>query len=95
MQPSCSRTSFDRAWPTIDDHGALDQDQRVRAASGFEIDRYDLSLGTPPHTLIVASSGGHSDNYQTVVEEVLYPYPGLSGSHDHHIRADISGSPAS
>jgi N,N-dimethylformamidase len=59
------------------------------AAGGLEIDRYDLALGTPPHTLIVASSGGHSDNYQTVVEEVLYPYPGLSGSHDYRIRADM------
>jgi N,N-dimethylformamidase len=59
------------------------------AAGGLEIDRYDLSLGTPPHALIVASSGGHSDNYQTVTEEVLYPYPGLSGSHDYRIRADM------
>ncbi|NUU42618.1 LamG domain-containing protein [Tardiphaga robiniae] len=59
------------------------------AAGGIEIDRYDLTLGTPPHALIVASSGGHSDNYQTVVEEVLYPYPGLSGSHDYRVRADM------
>ncbi|MBD8906688.1 N,N-dimethylformamidase beta subunit family domain-containing protein [Methylorubrum zatmanii] len=59
------------------------------AAGGLEIDRYDLTLGTPPHALIVASSGGHSDNYVTVTEEVLYPYPGLSGSHDYRIRADM------
>lgn len=59
------------------------------AAGGLELDRYDLTLGTPPHALIVASSGGHSDNYQTVVEEVLYPYPGLSGSHDYRVRADM------
>jgi N,N-dimethylformamidase len=58
-------------------------------AAGLEIDRYDLTLGTPPHALIVASSGGHSDNYQTVVEEVLYPYPGLMGSYDYRIRADM------
>src|SRR5262249_19380068 len=58
-------------------------------AGGLEIDRYDLSLGTPPHALIVASSGGHSDNYVTVTEEILYPYPGLSGSHDYRIRADM------
>lgn len=58
-------------------------------AAGLEIDRYDLTLGTPPHALIVASSGGHSDNYQTVVEEVLYPYPGLMGSYDYRIRADL------
>ncbi len=59
------------------------------AAGGLELDRYDLALGTPPHALIVASSGGHSDNYQTVTEEVLYPYPGLSGSHDYRLRADM------
>jgi N,N-dimethylformamidase len=29
-------------------------------AGGIEIDRYDLTLGTPPHSLILASSGGHS-----------------------------------
>jgi N,N-dimethylformamidase len=59
------------------------------AAGGLEIDRYDLSLGTPPHSLIVASSGGHSDNYQTVTEEIHYPYPGLSGTHDYRVRADM------
>src|SRR5262249_39760528 len=59
------------------------------AAGGIEIDRYDLALGTPPHSLIVASSGGHTDNYQTVVEEVLYPYPGLMGTYDYRIRADM------
>jgi N,N-dimethylformamidase len=59
------------------------------AAGGIEIDRYDLALGTPPHALIVASSGGHTDNYQTVVEEVLYPYPGLMGTYDYRIRADM------
>lgn len=59
------------------------------AAGGLEIDRYDLSLGTPPHALILASSGGHSDNYVTVTEEIHYPYPGLSGSHDYRVRADM------
>lgn len=59
------------------------------AAGGIEIDRYDLALGTPPHALIVASAAGHSDNYVTVTEEILYPYPGLSGSHDYRVRADM------
>jgi N,N-dimethylformamidase len=27
--------------------------------------------------------------FETVVEEVLYPYPGLSGSHDYRIRAGM------
>ncbi len=58
-------------------------------AAGIELDRYDLSLGTPPHARILASSGGHSDNYLLAIEEVLYPYPGLSGSQDYRIRGDM------
>ena len=59
-------------------------------AAGIELDRYDLSLGTPPHTKIVASSGGHSDNYVLVTEELLYAYAGLVGSLDYRIRADMT-----
>ena len=58
--------------------------------AGIELDRYDLSLGTPPHTKIVASSGGHSDNYVLVTEELLYAYAGLVGSLDYRIRADMT-----
>jgi N,N-dimethylformamidase len=58
-------------------------------AAGLEVDRYDLSLGTPPHARIVASSGGHTDNYMLVVEEVLYAFPGMTGTFDYRIRADI------
>ncbi len=60
------------------------------AAAGVELDRYDLSLGTPPHTKIIASSGGHSDNYVLVTEELLYAYAGLTGSLDYRIRGDIT-----
>jgi N,N-dimethylformamidase len=59
-------------------------------AAGLELDRYDLNLGTPPHTRIVASSGGHSDNYCLSIEEILYPYPGLQGTQDYRIRADMT-----
>jgi len=59
-------------------------------AAGLELDRYDLNLGTPPHTKIVASSGGHSDNYCLSIEEILYPYPGLQGTQDYRIRADMT-----
>lgn len=58
-------------------------------AAGIEIDRYDLALGTPPHAQIVASSGGHSDNYMLVCEEVLYGHPGMTGTYDYRIRADM------
>lgn len=63
-------------------------------AAGIELDRYDLSLGTPPHTRIIASSGGHSDNYVLVTEELLYAYAGLVGSLDYRIRGDMTFFPA-
>jgi N,N-dimethylformamidase len=58
-------------------------------AAGLELDRYDLNLGTPPHARILGSSGGHSDNYLLSIEEILYPYPGLAGTQDYRIRADL------
>lgn len=63
-------------------------------AGGIELDRYDLTLGTPPHALIIASSGGHTDNYVVVTEELLYAYQGLTGTQDHRIRSDIVYFPA-
>ena len=67
-----------------------DKGLAYNAAAGVELDRYDLSLGTPPHTKIIASSGGHSDNYVLVTEELLYAYAGLTGSLDYRIRADMT-----
>ncbi|WP_315719787.1 MULTISPECIES: N,N-dimethylformamidase beta subunit family domain-containing protein [unclassified Bradyrhizobium] len=59
-------------------------------AAGIEIDRYDLALGTPPHTLLVASSHGHSDNYPLVSEEITYAFPGRGGTQDPLVRADMT-----
>ena len=58
-------------------------------AGGIEMDRYDLEKGTPPHAKIIASSGGHTDNYMLVCEEILYAFPGMTGTYDHRIRADM------
>ena len=51
-------------------------------AAGHELDRYDLTLGTPPNAMLVASSEGHSDNYLRVVEEIYFNYPGSGGRQD-------------
>jgi len=58
-------------------------------AAGYEIDRYELALGTPPGAFLVASSEGHSDDYPHVVEEIMFNYPGLGGTQDPQVRADI------
>lgn len=58
-------------------------------AAGSEIDRYDLTLGTPPGAMLLASSEGHSDNYPHVVEEIMFMYPGVGGTQDPAVRADM------
>ncbi|MGI9357673.1 MAG: N,N-dimethylformamidase beta subunit family domain-containing protein [Rhizobiaceae bacterium] len=58
-------------------------------AAGVELDRYDLALGTPPHTLLLASSIDHTDNYPLVSEEITYAFPGRGGSQDPQVRGDM------
>jgi N,N-dimethylformamidase len=58
-------------------------------AGGYELDRYELSLGTPPNARLLAYSEGHSDNYPRVVEEILFNYPHVGGTMDYQVRADI------
>jgi N,N-dimethylformamidase len=58
-------------------------------AAGFELDRADIALGTPPHALILASSSGYSDSYQHVVEEVLISDSRQGGTVNPRVRADM------
>jgi N,N-dimethylformamidase len=59
-------------------------------AAGSELDRYDLSLGTPPHTLVLASSvGTHSANYCIVPEDAGFLVDGMGGDGDSKVRADL------
>ncbi len=58
-------------------------------AAGVEIDRYDLTLGTPPHARILATSEQFSDNYPLVQEEIMYNHPGMGGTQHPHVRCDM------
>jgi N,N-dimethylformamidase len=59
------------------------------AAAGWEIDRAEPKLGTPPHALVVASSFGHSDGYQLSVEELWKTDPKVGGTACRDVRADM------
>lgn len=59
-------------------------------AAGLETERYDLELGTPPHTKLLASSTGYSDNYAGVTEDILFNHPGLLGTQNDQVRADMT-----
>ena len=58
-------------------------------AAGLELDAADLSLGTPPHTLILASSERHTDLYLMTPEDMNDPAPGLGGTEAEIIHADM------
>ena len=69
---------------TFGDHGLIQG-----GASGLELDRYDLSLGTPPETLLLAYSEGHTDQYLRVVEEIPVTRNGIGGTQDPGVRGDV------
>lgn len=59
-------------------------------AAGQETDRYDRALGTPPDTLLLATSEGLSEGYLRTVEDIHFLVAGTSASVDHQVRADIT-----
>ena len=59
-------------------------------ASGSEIDIVDPKLGTPVHTLVVASSEGHSENTLIVPDEIGFHHAAMDGIQNPDIRADMT-----
>ena len=59
-------------------------------AAGSELDRVDYALGSPAHTLILATSFGHSDAYQQVVEEVNTSDSRQGGTENVLVKADMA-----
>lgn len=60
------------------------------AAGGWELDRVDYALGSPPHTLVLASTFGHSDSYQHTVEEIFETDNRQGGTVNPLVRADMA-----
>ena len=58
-------------------------------AAGYELDRYDRSLGTPPHALLLASSIDHTPNYVLASEEIFFAHPGMGGGEHPGVRSDV------
>lgn len=60
-------------------------------AAGLELDIVDFTLGSPPHTLTVASSAGrHTEAYLLVMEDFGFNQQGLDGTTHPRVRADIA-----
>ncbi len=75
----------------------VDREQRIGdfglvggGASGQEIDRADLALGTPPGTFVLASAYHQDDSYKIVPEEIEFMFDGLGGTENPNVRADVT-----
>ena len=55
-------------------------------AANFELDRFDLQLGTPPHALLLATGTGLPDGYKHVIEQI---YQSNLGTVDSLVKADM------
>ena len=58
-------------------------------AAGYELDRYDRALGTPPHALLLASSIDHTPNYMLAAEDIFFAHPGMGGGEHPWVRGDM------
>ncbi|KAK3185587.1 hypothetical protein K4F52_005687 [Lecanicillium sp. MT-2017a] len=59
-------------------------------ASGDEIDRLDMSLGTPANTILLATSDRHDDSFGLFNEESMFPMVDTLGSTCDRVRSDIT-----
>ena len=60
-------------------------------AAGTELDIVDTMLGSPPHTLVVATSAGrHTEAYLLVMEDYGFSQQGLDGTQHPRVRSDIA-----
>jgi N,N-dimethylformamidase len=69
----------------IGDFGLL-----LGGAAGYEIDRWDRLLGSPPHALIVAEATGFTDNMVVVKEDMPATNWIIGGVDNPLVRADMT-----
>jgi N,N-dimethylformamidase len=74
----------------VDEEQIGDYGWVLGGAAGDELDRVDFRLGTPSGTYVLASSGGHSNHYQRVIEEIPMNVEGYGGgAQDPEVKADM------
>lgn len=59
-------------------------------AAGWEIDRVDPALGTPPHALVVARATNFSSAYNWMKEEMSHTHTAITGTNCPHVHADMA-----
>ncbi len=81
------RVSF--VFDGIDDEIIGDFGLLQGGAAGYEIDRFDLDRGSPPHAVVLARSEAHSNVYDLMVESLIDVLPNRDPASPEPIRADL------
>jgi N,N-dimethylformamidase len=58
-------------------------------AAGWEIDRADTALGTPPHALVLATASDFSSSYHWMKEELTHTHSAINGETCPMVRCDM------
>ena len=58
-------------------------------AAGWEVDRAEAALGTPPHALIVATATDFSSSYHWMKEELTHTHSAINGETCPLVRSDM------
>jgi hypothetical protein len=58
-------------------------------ASGDELDRLDVSIGSPASAILLARSERHDDHFMLFNEELIFPMIGTLGSTSALVRSDM------
>ena len=69
---------------TIGDFGLI-----FGGAAGDELDRIDYELGSPHHTLLLASSSGHGPSINPVIEDFLQTGSSMRPENSPNVHADM------
>lgn len=77
------------AFEGIDDEVLGDFGLIGGGAAGMEVDRHDVSLGSPPHALVLASSGRQTEAHVLVLEDMLFNFMGTTGNISEDVRSDM------
>lgn len=58
-------------------------------ASGDELDRHDIGIGSPRNAIVVATSERHDDHFMLFNEELQFPMISTLGSTSPMVRSDL------
>jgi N,N-dimethylformamidase len=87
--PASYRQDIAWVFEGIDDQVIGDFGLIMNGTAGDEIDRIDYRYGTPPDTIVLASSEPHSEWYVPIPEDVTTVSNFVNAKHNKNVRSDI------